>query len=231
MLLKEIGFWTHKILKGRNRISLVKRVLKKKSFRYFREAIFLIRHPFDMNLINVGSLNSPLLVDVGAFDGNFAQKFRLNYRDARFILIEPVEAFINMMPFRSDDTNVIIVNKGLTHDGRNIFLTINDADTSSYIQRDGTKLLVDTISISHLGNILGDQEIHLLQVNCEGGEYEILPALTSSSLIKQVRNIQVQFHFLSPTNIFRHRKIRRELRKTHRLVWSTYFIWERWERL
>ena len=227
---QNIRFWLRKILKGQNKRLLLKRVLTKKSFRYFREALFLVRHPFDLDLLNVGEVRSPLLIDIGAFDGTFATKFRAKYRDCSLVLIEPVEVFIKKMPPDLQNHKTVVVNKGLTKDGRDLQLNISGADTSSFGKKNGENSIVQTISVLELHELVGNQEIDLFQINCEGGEYEILPEVIKSPLISQIANIQIQFHYLSVKNMVRHAVIRGNLRKTHKLVWSTYFIWERWEK-
>lgn len=90
--------------------------------------------------------------------------------------------------------------------------------------------MVDTLSVSELQEMMSNQNIDLLQINCEGGEYEIIPEIIDTGCISQITNLNLQFHYLSPMNALRHALIRRKLKKTYRLLWSTYFIWERWER-
>lgn len=103
-------FWVKKIFHGRNKIALFKKVLRKKSFRYLREAVFLIRHPFNIDLVEIGQVGEPLLIDIGAFDGKFATKFRSKYEDSKIVLFEPVRRFSDQIPselrncFNSDNT-------------------------------------------------------------------------------------------------------------------------------
>ena len=223
-------YWVKKIIHGRNKVALIRKVLRKKSFRYLREAVFLIRHPFNIDLVEIGQVEEPLLIDIGAFDGNFATKFRSRYEDSKLVLIEPVGRFSDQIPSELRNCSTVIIQKGLTKDGRQLQLSVSDADTSSYKLSKGETLVVDTLSISELQKMMSDQNIDLLQINCEGGEYEIIPEIIDTGFISQITNLNLQFHYLAPLNVLRHKLIRRKLRKTHKLLWSTYFIWERWER-
>lgn len=52
--------------------------------------------------------------------------------------------------------------------------------------------------------------IDLIKINIEGGEYELLDRLIETDLIKQIENIQVQFHDFSETSSSEMERIQRE---------------------
>ena len=81
-------FWLKKILFGKNKLTLFRKVFERRSFRYFREAIFLIRHPQNTDLLEISKSGRTLFVDIGAFEGNFAELFKEKYPSSDMILIE-----------------------------------------------------------------------------------------------------------------------------------------------
>lgn len=71
--------------------------------------------------------------------------------------------------------------------------------------------------------------IDLLEINIEGGEYELLECLIALGLTTRFKNILVQFHGVGLTPVERRRGIQESLAKTHHLTFDAPFIWENWE--
>jgi FkbM family methyltransferase len=93
------------------------------------------------------------------------------------------------------------------------------------------RILVQVSTIETVLNSEGIDEVALMKVNIEGGEYDLLEGLTSNGLIRRIRNLQVQFHDFVPNAQVRMEAIQRRLQRTHRLTYQYPFIWESWERL
>ena len=74
-------------------------------------------------------------------------------------------------------------------------------------------------------------EIALMKVNIEGGEYELLEHMINTGLVSKVRNLQVQFHDFVPNSELRMKNLLAALTQTHRPTYQFPFIWENWERL
>lgn len=75
------------------------------------------------------------------------------------------------------------------------------------------------------------QEIAVVKINIEGGEYELLNYILMTDLIKNVRHLQVQFHQVSTIDYKKmYEAIVSELSKTHELVWRYPYCWEYWKR-
>jgi FkbM family methyltransferase len=72
------------------------------------------------------------------------------------------------------------------------------------------------------------ERIDLLKLNIEGGEYEVLERLLDTESIRKIVELRVQFHLSMPGATERYRKIRRRLKRTHRLRWRYPFVWEEW---
>lgn len=60
----------------------------------------------------------------------------------------------------------------------------------------------------------------LLQINAEGGEYEILEALANAGLLSTLPRIQVQFHSVLPECRVRRAMIYDRLDRAHNMLWE-----------
>lgn len=75
------------------------------------------------------------------------------------------------------------------------------------------------------------QEIAVVKINIEGGEYELLEYIISKGLMKNIRNLQVQFHYIEGKDCERMYQVLAQLLSlTHTLQWRYPFCWESWER-
>jgi hypothetical protein len=71
--------------------------------------------------------------------------------------------------------------------------------------------------------------VDLMKINIEGGEYELLPRLIDAGLIKQIKNLQIQFHRIGKNSEKDMVLIQAELSKTHTCVYRYKFLWESWK--
>ena len=81
------------------------------------------------------------------------------------------------------------------------------------------------------GDFLAEHQIshiHLLKINIEGGEYDLLEYLIATGWVKRIRDIQVQFHDFVPNAVSRMRQIQASLGATHQLTYQYPFVWENW---
>lgn len=76
----------------------------------------------------------------------------------------------------------------------------------------------------------GIDHIDFMQMNIEGGEYDILEWLIESGNIKRICVLQVQFHNRKEIDSKkRMQSIQAELEKTHTLEWAFRpYVWDRW---
>jgi FkbM family methyltransferase len=72
------------------------------------------------------------------------------------------------------------------------------------------------------------KRVDLLELNIEGGEYEVLERLMDTRAMSKIVRLQVQFHSNVPHAARRYRRLRYRLNLTHRLVWRYPFVWEEW---
>jgi len=74
------------------------------------------------------------------------------------------------------------------------------------------------------------EEIALIKINIEGGEYELLDRMIETGTLPRIANLQIQFHNFTEDARSRMENIQRELGKTHHPTYQYEFVWENWSR-
>jgi FkbM family methyltransferase len=77
---------------------------------------------------------------------------------------------------------------------------------------------------------LGADQIDLLKVNIEGGEFDLFDRLVETGWMPRIRQTMIQFHEFHPNAYRRRRRVLRALRRTHTEVWNYPWVWEFWQR-
>jgi hypothetical protein len=90
------------------------------------------------------------------------------------------------------------------------------------------EILLKDVSAFINSNEIG--EIDLMKINIEGGEYDLLDRIVNTGVVKQIKNIQVQFHDFVPNAEKRMPNIQEKLSLTHELTYQYLFVWENWKR-
>ena len=225
-------FWIKKLIFSKHKVFLIKKIIKLKSFRFVRELYYSIKHPEEKDLMRLvnerQSTNSKIVfVDIGAFEGDFAWRMFKIYPFAKAYLIEPVPKFMENLKSRLNKFEIYTIQKALTATGETVSLS-DQGESSSSLTGDQTQIF-ESMSIRELLNEITEERIDLFQLNCEGGEYKILPELISSGEIWRISALNIQFHYLNVRNIYYRHQIVKKLNETHKKIWNVPFIWERWE--
>lgn len=174
-------------------------------------------------------LNSQSIVfDLGGYEGNFTENIFARYNSTIYIF-EPVKGFYNKIVKRFENNEKVkIFNFGLSDKYCEVEINLS-ADGSSVFTNSKNK---ETIVLKDIVSFLKEQKINkidLLKINIEGGEFEVIPALIESNAIKNITDLQVQFHTFVDNAKQRRNEIRKKLSKTHKLTYDYWFIWENWK--
>ena len=170
-----------------------------------------------------------IVFDLGGYHGEFADKIYDKYRCSVYIF-EPVKEFFEIIKeiFKSNQ-KIYTFDYGLSDKDESMEINISN-DASSVHKQDGVK---ETINLKSITNFIKEnniQKIDLFKINIEGGEYEILPEIVKSDFVKNIDNLQIQFHDFIENAEYKREEIREELSKTHVLTYDYYFIWENWKK-
>ncbi len=168
-----------------------------------------------------------LVFDIGGYEGQWASDIFSKY-SCRIYVFEPIPEYANNIEKRfSRNEKIRIFKFGLGNSTKNAKISLNN-DRSSFLK--GGKEYRNS-QIVRAVNFIKEHdinEIDLMKINIEGGEYDLLEDLINSGEITKINNIQIQFHDFIANAETRMIKIQKMLRKTHYLTYQYKFIWENW---
>lgn len=182
-------------------------------------------------LVDVDIDRDSLVLDVGAFNGDWSQKIWDRYRPT-IHGFEPAPSGYQAMAKRFyGNEKVNAYEYGLGGGDSDASLALKGPGSSIYDQP-GRFGSVD-VHIRDVVNVLDELEItdvDLLKVNIEGGEYDLLDRLAESGRLRRMRLVLIQFHEWHPRAYQRRRQNRRALQQSHDEVWNYPWVWEYWRR-
>lgn len=181
-----------------------------------------LRYDYDLNRDSV-------VFDLGGYKGQWASDIFSMYV-CKIYVFEPVKKYCDDIKKRFLKNNGIQVFQfGLSGSDTEISIGLCDDGSSAFNKKAEQQELCQLKTASEFIKNNGIQNIDLMKMNIEGGEYDLLDHLIDSGCIKTIRNIQIQFHDFVPKAEERMRKITEQLTKTHRPTYQADFIWENWE--
>ncbi|WP_276353556.1 FkbM family methyltransferase [Cohnella caldifontis] len=177
--------------------------------------------------LNYDLHQNSVVFDLGGYKGQWTSDIYAKYNCKVFVFEPVLEYFekikqrfdknqnINVFPFGlSNSTTQVTI--GLSNDGSSVF---KEGPNTSQIRLIEAKSFLEENKIDF---------IDLMKINIEGAEYDLLDHLIEIEYIKNIRNIQVQFHDFVPEAEKRMRKIQRILSKSHTVTYQYEFVWENW---
>lgn len=190
------------------------------------------KHYRHTNILHDFSLDEDSVVfDGGGYRGDYAQIITACY-GSRVYLFEPSKSFYDHCQRRfASDARVSCLNYGLSDKNVQAGLSRAGDGSSVYSSSETEQELIRLCKFSEVVDALGIQDIDLIKLNIEGGEFPVLKDMISSGSLSKVKLLLIQFHDFYPNAKAEREAIRNELRKTHRELWCEYFLWECWERL
>ena len=176
------------------------------------------RYDYDLN-------ENSIVYDIGGYKGEWAGKI-FNFYNCNIKIFEPVKEFTQMIGFQfKSNPKVSVYPFGLSNRDKEMTIYLQD-DGSSIFKKSPKKELVEFKKASDYIN----GKIDLLKINIEGGEYEVLENLIENDLIKNIDNIQIQFHDFVSLAKEKREQIQNELSKTHYPDYNYPFVWESWKK-
>jgi FkbM family methyltransferase len=174
------------------------------------------------------------VVDVGAYDGSWCEQVLDRNPGARAWAFEPDPTAQNRLRRRlGDRDDAQILRFGLTDRDRTATLTLEGPGSSIYADGAAGTFGSAEIELRRAADVfaeLGIDEVALLKVNIEGGEFDLFDHLIATGWLERCDQLLIQFHEWHPRARPRRRRIRRALAATHDEVWNYDFMWERWQR-
>ena len=180
--------------------------------------------------LNYQELNDNSVVfDVGGYKGDFASNIFSKYC-CNLYVFEPVKEYAQNIRDRfSKNPKIKVYTFGLGGKKENLPISIS-GDSSSIFKEGDKKSIVDIICFKDFLIENNIDYIHLIKINIEGGEYELLNHILETGLIYRIENLQIQFHNFVPNAKILRENIRQKLQKSHHLTYNYNFVWENWKK-
>ena len=183
----------------------------------------------DQNLrLNYDLTHESIVFDVGGFKGEFASTIYSKY-GCKIFVFEPLPEYFSVIKERfSNNKNVEVFCAGLSDRTASESISFSGDKSSLFLK--SNQLTIQLLRASDFIRDENIKEIHLMKINIEGAEYELLTDLIKSKYIRKIKNIQVQFHdFIVPDAKNKMNKIQEQLSLTHELTYQFEFVWENWK--
>jgi FkbM family methyltransferase len=171
---------------------------------------------------------SSFVVDVGAYRGKWVAEIFTRYQ-CTVAAIEPVPRFADEIAAKYAPNPKIQVHNialGARTETRSMSLM---GDASSAVLDGPDQTEVRFIDVADWMKEHAPSGVDLMSINCEGGEYDILPRLIETGAISNIRQLMVQFHNFSEHDKDSRERIRKALSKTHTQRYEYPFVWECWQ--
>ena len=168
-----------------------------------------------------------VVFDVGGYKGKWTGEILSRY-GCKIHVFEPVPEFAHDIREKFTQDVQVTVHElalGQTNDKRSISIM---RDSSSFYREVGESQIVEQVCAAEFIENTGLDSIDLMEVNIEGGEYDLLDHLIESGMMPRIKNIQIQFHDFIPDAYRRLVAIQDGLQQTHELAFRFLFIWEGW---
>lgn len=183
----------------------------------------------------VHRLNYPLnaesvVVDLGGYLGQWASDIHARFR-CHVHVFEPGNNFCDYIAWRfRENPQVTLHRVGLGDRDHTVALS-SEGDRSSVLDRpDAHTTTIEIKQADSYFKAISLTQIHLLKINIEGAEFDLLDHLIANDWLQRIDHLQVQFHDFAPDAPSRRENIRQALTKTHRLTYDYPFVWENWTR-
>lgn len=172
-----------------------------------------------------------IFFELGGYSGEYSEKIASLFNPTIYIFEPDKEFFDKLVTRFENNTKIKILNFALSNKTKNLNL-VKDGESSS-INKESNERTVQVKGIL-LSNFIKENlinKIDLLNMNIEGSEYVVLREMIKNSEIDKIESIQIQFHKNVRFYRVQRKLIHFHLKKTHKLIWSYDFVWERWDKI
>ena len=169
-----------------------KKILKSRDKTYTK----ILKHC----LIDMEKIKNPIIINIGAYVGNFAQAILKTHDKYLIYAIEPSPISYKILKKRfKKDKKIITINAAVSDkNGKVPFYNAGGKKCDSLIKKftrgkkeNVVKTVVKAITIRSLFEKYKIGKVDLLKINCEGGEYVLFD---DCEYLDNVKNVCIEFH-------------------------------------
>jgi hypothetical protein len=193
-----------------------------------RRVILFHQNGGQERVYNYPLTSDSIVVDLGSYEGQYC--FEMFKRFDCFIFGLDACPQLKFAAKIGNNPKIISVPYGLSpsNSEEHVSLFLNGDSTSAYtptslnLYRGILKPIEYFFQNYHLNHI------DLININIEGGEYDLLDHWIETKLVLKIQFIQIQFHPSIPNYENRYEKIVNQLSQTHRRLYCFPWVWEAW---
>lgn len=172
--------------------------------------------------------DNAIVFDVGAYEGAWTKRMAEKYETYQFHSFEPAPRAYGVACKRLVEfENVNLYNLALGTTTKKALLYDSQNDGATLIQDDGAGVDVQIMDFMEFVERENIQRIHLMSVNVEGWEFELLPYLILTGLIRQIERLMIQWHSVVSSSRKRQFAIQDAIAVSHKMTWNLG-AWEAW---
>ncbi len=170
-----------------------------------------------------------VVLDVGGYRGDWAERMTALY-GVTVHVFEPHPRFVGHLTDRFAGRSDVHIHGYAMGAAAGTLDLSDDENASSALVASVATVSGEVRPVGQVFKELGLDDVAVVKMNIEGGEYDLLPALIEAGLMERIDRLTVQFHRYSAAQVGQRDVIRAELARTHDCVWEYPFIWEEWRR-
>lgn len=179
-------------------------------------------------LLNHDLKPESVVFEVGGYRGVFTEEIEKRF-GCEIYVFEPVDRFVEELHQKFDSNEKIhIYDFGLGNKDKDISINVID-DKSSTLRENEERESQELIHIADIKKFVDKNKIKhidLMNINIEGGEYELVPRITDTNIGKKIDFIQIQFHKVIDNSDVVRQELVEKLKKTHDHVFEIPFVWD-----
>jgi FkbM family methyltransferase len=170
-----------------------------------------------------------VVLDVGGYRGQFVVLMLEKYPACVYYSFEPSPvSFAAMQERLGGYDNVKLFNFGLGATNRTGTLYDSERDSATFV--DGTPIAIVEARIVDVAQFWKQHNITrvaLMELNIEGGEFELLPYMLELGLLEQIERMMIQWHSVVSRSAKKQLEIQSAIAKSHEMIWNLG-AWEGW---
>lgn len=170
-----------------------------------------------------------IVLDLGGFRGEWTERMYEQYQ-CFFHVFEPHPGFAEELTRQFAAFPKVRIHPVALGSVDGWFELSELGDASSAFRPSESVVRCRSVSATDYLREQGIGRIDAMKINIEGGEFNLLPHLLATGVIRNIRVLQIQFHRLTPESSAHRDAIRERLRLTHEQSWCYPFVWEEWVR-
>ena len=207
------------------------RKIKRKYFdKGYHFKLFFKDNKNDAKILDYELNSESIFFELGGYKGDYSEKIISKF-DCNLYIFEPDSKYYNILAERfMGNDKVKILNYAVSNKNKDLNLNRNGESSTIGHNKEGKGTKVKGTLLSDFIKNNNIDKIDLVNMNIEGSEYVVLRDLIINKQIKKINSLQVQFHRNKKFYKVQRKIIHYFLRKSHKLVWSYSFVWERWDK-